>query len=98
MYDVYKILRGLPCTLLQGTQRRGDGAASALLCKRYYLNGIIPPAPGQLCNISIILWGLSNCCNPTSSLLRFIPALQQAICTIRDICWRAYLDGIWPGH
>ena len=28
---------------------KGDGAASAPLCKRYYLTGITPPAPGQLC-------------------------------------------------
>ena len=56
-----------------GHVTKGDGAASAPLCKRYYLTGIIPTASGQLCNISIILWSFSNCYNPPSSLLRFIP-------------------------
>ena len=77
---------GVALYTVTGHITKGDGAASAPLCKRYYLNGIIPPAPGQLCNISIILWGLSNCCNPTSSLLRFIPGSSAS-----DLHYQGYL-------
>ena len=97
-YSVYRIPRRLLLYTVTGHITKGDGASSAPLCKRYYLTGIIPPAPGQLCNISIILWSFSNCCNPTSSLLDSSQVLQQAICTIRDISWRGCLDRIRSGH
>ena len=73
---------GVALYTVTGHITKGDGTASAPLCKRYYLTGIIPPAPGQLCNISIILWSFSNCYNPTSSLLDSSQVLQQVICTI----------------
>ena len=98
MYDVYKILRGCPAYCYRARNKGGNGAASAPLCKRYYLTGILPPVLGQVCNISIILWGFFKCCNPKSSLLDSFQTPQQAICSIRDICWRVCLDGIRPGH
>ena len=92
---LYRIQRGF-LVHCYSAHKKGDGAASALSCKRYYLTTIIPPALGQLYNISIMLRSFSNCYNPTYILfVRFTRALQQAICTIRDICWRACLDGTW---
>ena len=91
---------GIVLYTVTGHIMKGDRAASAPLGKRYYLTGITPPAPGQLCNITIILWSFSNYYNPTSSLSDSSWALQQAICTItvRNICWRACVDRIRPRY
>ena len=47
---------GVSLYTVAGHVTKGDVAASAPLCKRYYLTGIIPPLPDQLRNISIIIW------------------------------------------
>ena len=45
---------GLPCSYTV----TGHKAASALVCKRHNLIGILPSPPGQVSDISIILWGI----------------------------------------
>ena len=98
-YGVSIIQRDHPVHHHRAHYQGRNGAASALVCQRHDLIGILSSAPSQVSlifvlfkyQILVLFYGSFNYCNPTPFVRLILGSLEQVMYTVRDICWRACL-------